>query len=279
MKWLYRIGYLLIIAGIGREGYLLWQAHRDEALRREYLPRLEQELIRGYAADYGQMFCVAAPDFPVGDGLPETGWVRLSNGLSECRVIGERRLHGGLRNGCAVCQPLLELGLIEPAEITFQDAGGHTVTRPVYQLSETGRPLFFSEMSTRRAPVDRQCRPGEVRYAAADDGKPPVPGMGETGSGFCFADGLRLHAIRKYQTPVRFGREIQMGVEYDVEVVNPAPSLFEPGMRQLLHEIPARGSPALLPPVIGTATFKADSDEPSVFHNEVAIEEGRWISK
>lgn len=278
MKWLYRIGFLLIMVGIGREGYLMWQAHRDAELLQQYLPRLEQELIRGYAADYGNLFCVTTPHFPVGDGLPKTEWVRSPNGLSECRVTGEHRLPGGLKTGCAVCPILLKMGLIEQAEQTFTDAGGQAVTRPVYRLTEAGRPLYFSEMSTRRPPLARGCEPGEKRYVPEDEGKAPVPKEGEIGGGFCFAEGLRLHAIRKYQTPVRSGNEILMGVEYDVEVINPAPPLFDPEMSNLLHDIPARGSPALLPPVIGTATFKADFDEPTVFHNEVSID-GPWISK
>jgi hypothetical protein len=278
MKYLFRFIFLMVLLMVFWQGYLILQKRHGAELLQQYLPRLEQELIRGYAADYGNLFCVAAPHFPVGDGLPKTEWVRSPNGLSECRVTGEHRLPGGLKTGCAMCPILLKMGLIEQAEMTFRDADDQAVTRPVYRLTEAGHPLYFSEMTTRRPLVARGCEPREKRYVPEDEAKAPVPKEGEIGGGFCFAEGLRLHAIRKYQTPVRSGNEILMGVEYDVEVINPAPALFDPEMSNLLHDIPARGNPALLPPVIGTATFKADSDEPTVFHNEVSID-GPWISK
>jgi hypothetical protein len=142
MKYLFRFIFLMVLLMVFWQGYLILQKRHGAELLQQYLPRLEQELIRGYAADYGNLFCVAAPHFPVGDGLPKTEWVRSPNGLSECRVTGEHRLPGGLKTGCAMCPILLKMGLIEQAEMTFRDADDQAVTRPVYRLTEGTRCIF-----------------------------------------------------------------------------------------------------------------------------------------
>lgn len=274
MSFLSRMLYTLISAGIFWGAYYFWDKDQDEKVRAQRLPLVEKALAIEIKQSTPFSVCVNTPRFPYGEGVPRTQWVKLPTGLSECKVIGELKIRGGVANGCKECEDLAALGVLEKADMTFTDYNGQTVTREAYRLTDLGKPLYYADIRERTAAQETGCTPGEVSYVGAEKQESDT----EHGNyGFCFADELRFHTILDYQKPKKMGSSILMGVQYDYEAVNPDPLLFDERMGVILDSVPKSGTPALYEPVITTAVFGLNKAEPPMF--DPGTRYGDWINK
>lgn len=274
MSYLSRMLFIIITGGMFWGAYYYWDKDQSDKARAKLLPIIEAELGKEIE-QYGETsVCVTTPEFPYGEGVPRTQWVKLPTGLSECKVIGELKIRGGVANGCKECEDLAALGVLEKADMTFTDYNGQTVTREAYRVTDVGKPLYFRHIRTREPAQDTTCTPGEVSYVSAQN-QPDS----DSGSlyGFCFAEGTRFHRTVDFQRPQKMGADTMMGIQYVVEAVNPDPLLFDERMRVILEDAPRPGDPALYEPVITTAVFGPNKKDPPTF--DPGIRYGDWINK
>lgn len=263
-----RWAYTLAATAVTWGAYFAWEKQKEGIVREQRLPLIEKALAVEVHDSSDAFLCVGAGPFPAGERLPSTRWEKLPNGLSECRVSFNRD-----RSECGQCDTLTKMGLLTHDEEPVTDASGMTANARVYRLTSTGRDLYFGDMRARAPGEERGCKVGEVKYVSSQDEQPAAPGN----PGFCFGKELRLLPITEFQMPGKIGNQMVIGVRYQVEVIDPAPQLFDERLKPILHELPKRGAKALYDPGITTAYFSPDKQ--SVEQLDPGTRYGDWIGK
>lgn len=263
-RWAYVAGATVVIWG----AYFAWEKQKDGIVRTQRLPVVQKALAEAVRDGADATLCAEGGPFPYGErAAPVTAWVRLPNGLSECRTTVKPR-----SGSCFQCDELEKAGLVTRSEEHFADEAGNSLSSVVYRLSEDGRKVYYADIKTRSRAPESDCTPGEIKYVAPESA-PSVSGR----PGFCLGGGLRLLPITEYLAPARNGSRLMMSVRYQLEVLDPQPMLFEERMKPLFHELPKPGKPALYPPAITTAYFSEDRQKIDEF--DPGLRYGEWLNQ
>ncbi|RZU47761.1 hypothetical protein EV700_0728 [Fluviicoccus keumensis] len=238
-------------------GYGVWELWRYYVARTVYLPRIQAAYDSLLSDNF--FVCVSAGDFPAGNRIPVTHWVKQTNGLSSCE-------RSEADSECIHCDAFKAAGLITENEEYRFDTGQRTT---VYHLSELGKKLYFANYLDRTPGHEIGCFPGQVRYISSDS-----ESDNSHRPGFCLAKGVRVLPIKEFAGPGYLDGMQQITVRIQLEPIDPEPPLFHPEIIKLLPRPLTSINPPLFKPGLTTAAFSSDMKSIEGFNDDLRY--GYW---
>lgn len=250
-KWLFVIAFIVVVWGTFR----FLEYRNEKAIAERILPAISRALEARLAKDDARAFCVRAPGFPYAQTERRNHWVKLESGLSECRS----GLTAAPEGACWNCESLRQAGLLEKTELDYGPAepdSSEYYPRKVmqYDLTSLGRRLYYTDYHAHdRTPLPEACAAGTTAYRSAE----PVNDASDDrhAPGFCFAKGLKLHAVLANSRPLNRDGKTYVTVKYQAELIDADPVIREPSLREALARVPVDGDSWVLPAEQITGVF------------------------
>lgn len=248
----FRIGVFLAVAGGAYWAYSLSDENRRPV--HPLIPRLVDQ-----ALDQPSNVCVEAGPFPYDTALPPTYWNAYIGNYATCEAIP-----------CNRCEDLRAAGLLKKWTGELRDENGDKRVAVQYELTEEGRALYHADIRDYGVSGSAQphCRLGDTMT-----GKTPAY---ERKPGLCFAKQMKFYKVEARLKPMQFGGNSVQGFKYVAQAVEPQPFIFDPRAKALLPMVPARGTPALYPPVTTALVLYPGGKDGEL---DGSIRYGKWINE